>query len=91
MITTRNIKTKETMNEKVTIITTGGVKPQLFNPRGKSKPFDERMITTSNVAQRKRELEKDMKRIEDKRKKDEKKDEKKAEKLAERKELKKKA
>jgi len=55
MITTKDIKTKDVKEEKLTILTTGKHKPQEFIPKGNPKPRDKRMITTSNVEQFQRE------------------------------------
>jgi len=73
MITTADIRIKETKDKKLTIMTTDDNKPVEFNPKGKPTPMDTRMITTSNVDQRKRELDKELKKIADKKKKEERK------------------
>ena len=70
MITTADVKIKETKDKKLTIMTTDDNKPVEFNPKGKPAPMDTRMITTSNVDQHKRQLAKDMKKIEAKKKKE---------------------
>lgn len=49
MLTTKDVKIKETKPEKLTIIQTGNVKPKQFNPKGKPKPRNKMIITTSNV------------------------------------------
>jgi len=49
MITTNDIKTKETKPEKLNIITTGKFRPKEFNPKGKGKPRDKTIITTGNI------------------------------------------
>lgn len=54
MLTTNDVKTKDTKPEKLTIIQTGKVKPKGFIVRGKSKPRDKRTITTGNVESFKR-------------------------------------
>lgn len=63
MITTRDVKTKEERTEKLTILTTGKHKPKEFVIKGKGKPRDKRMITTSNVEefQKKKPLSKEEK------------------------------
>lgn len=55
MITTKDVKTKDTKPEKLTILTTGKHKPKEFVIAGGAKPRDKRMITTSNVEQFQRE------------------------------------
>lgn len=69
MITTADVKLKETKDKKLTILTTDDNKPAEFNIKGKPAPMDGRMITTSNVDQFKKELEKDTKKVADKKKK----------------------
>ena len=49
MITTKDIKTKETKPEKLTIISTNKVSPKEFEPKGKPSPPDKTIITTGNV------------------------------------------
>ena len=49
MITTNDIKTKEIKPEKLTIISTGKIKPKGFNIKGKGKPKDKTIITTGNI------------------------------------------
>lgn len=49
MITTNDIKTKETKPEKLKTITTDKVKPREFKLKGKQKPKDDTIITTTNV------------------------------------------
>lgn len=49
MITTNDIKTKDMKPEKLTIVQTGKTKPKEFNPKGKGKPRNKIIITTSNV------------------------------------------
>jgi len=49
MLTTNDIKTKETKPEKLKIITVNKVKPKEFELKGKPKPRDKTIITTSNV------------------------------------------
>ena len=56
MITTKDIKTKDEKEEKLTIMTTGQHKPKEFIVTGKEKPRDKRMITTGNVEQFQKEL-----------------------------------
>ena len=56
MITTSDIKTEKPGKEKLTIIQTGKVKPKGFNPKGKPKPRDKRIITTGNVEEFARKL-----------------------------------
>jgi len=49
MITTNDIKIKDQKPEKLTIISTGDVKPKEFVVKGKGKALSTQMITTSNV------------------------------------------
>lgn len=49
MLTTKDIKTKEVKDERVKILTSGKVKSKEFNPKGKPKPRNKTMITTSNI------------------------------------------
>lgn len=56
MITSKDVKTKDTKPEKLTIIQTGKVKPKGFIVKGKSKPRDKRIITTSNVEEYQKKL-----------------------------------
>lgn len=70
MITTADVKLKEEKDTKVTILTTDDNHPAEFVVKGKPKKPDERMITTSNVDQRKRELMKEMKKAVDKQKRE---------------------
>lgn len=56
MLTTNDIKLKDTKPEKLTIIQTGRVKPKGFIVKGKSKPRDKRIVTTSNVEEYQRKL-----------------------------------
>lgn len=56
MITTKDVKLKETKDKKLTMLTTGNVKPIEFVIKGKASPVDKRMITTSNVDQFQRDL-----------------------------------
>jgi len=49
MITTKDIKTKETKSEKLKIITTDKVHPKEFEIKGKSTLRDKTLITTSNI------------------------------------------
>ena len=58
MITTKDVKNKDTKPEKLTILTTGKHKPEEFITKGKPKPRDKRMITTSNVEEFQKELKK---------------------------------
>lgn len=51
MITTRDVKTKDAKDEKLTIITTGKVKPKEFALKGKGRDRDKTVITTSNIEQ----------------------------------------
>jgi len=73
MITTKDIKLKETKDEKLTMLTTGKVKPVEFVIKGKGKPRERQMITTSNVDQYQRDLIEDRKKYEAKMKADAKK------------------
>lgn len=56
MITTKGVKLKEIKDKKLTILTTGDVKPIEFVVKGQANPMDKRMITTSNVDQFQRDL-----------------------------------
>ena len=58
MITTADVKLKESKGKKLTIMTTDDNKPVEFNVKGKPAPPDGRMITTSNVDQFQRRLKK---------------------------------
>ena len=49
MITTNDIKIKDQKPEKLTIISTGDVKPKEFVVKGKGKALSTQMITTGNV------------------------------------------
>lgn len=49
MITTNDIKIKDQESKKLTIISTGDIKPKEFVIKGKGKPRSEQLITTSNV------------------------------------------
>ena len=49
MITTKDVKTKETKPEKLKIITTDKAHPKEFEIKGDSKPKDKTLITTSNI------------------------------------------
>jgi len=49
MITTNDIKIKETKPEKLTIISTDKINPKKFNIKGKPKLRDKTIITTGNV------------------------------------------
>jgi len=49
MITTNDIKIKDQEPKKLTIISSGDVKPKQFVIKDKSKSRDKRIITTSNV------------------------------------------
>lgn len=70
MITTKDVKLKETKDTKLTKLTTGEIKPIEFVDKGKGKPFDKRMITTSNVDQFQRDLAKERKKSLDKKRRD---------------------
>jgi len=56
MITTKDVKIKDQELKKLTIISTGDVKPREFIIKGKGKPIEKQMITTSNVDQYRRDL-----------------------------------
>jgi len=58
MITTADVKLKESKGKKLTIMTTDDNKPVEFNIKGKPTPPDGQMITTSNVDQFQRRLKK---------------------------------
>lgn len=73
MITTRDVKLKETKDEKLTMLTTGKVKPVEFVIEGKGKPREKQIITTSNVNQYQEDLIKERKKYEAKMKADAKK------------------
>ena len=64
MITTKDVNLKETKDEKLTMLTTGGVKPIEFVVKGQASPVDKRMVTTSNVDQFRRDLIKERKKYE---------------------------
>ena len=64
MITTKDVKLKETKNEKLTMLTTGKVKPVEFVIKGKGKPKSGQTITTSNVDQYQRDLAKGRRKYE---------------------------
>ncbi|MCK4793145.1 MAG: hypothetical protein KAV87_55960 [Desulfobacteraceae bacterium] len=49
MITTNDIKIKDQEPKKLTIISTGDIKPKEFVIKGKGKPHSKQTITTSNV------------------------------------------
>lgn len=49
MITTNDIKIKDQEPKKLTIISTGDIKPQQFAIKGKGKLRSDQVITTSNV------------------------------------------
>ena len=65
MITTNDIKIKDQEPKKLTIISTGDVKPKEFVIKGKGKPRSEQMITTSNVDQFKHTPRKSVKKKEE--------------------------
>ena len=62
MITTEGVKLKETKDKKLTMLTTGEVKPIEFVVKGQVSPVDKRMVTTSNVDQFQRDLIKERKK-----------------------------
>ena len=70
MITTKDVKLKETKDEKLTMLTTGKVKPVEFVIKGKGKPREKQIITTSNVNQYQEDLIKEQKKYEAKMKAD---------------------
>lgn len=58
MITTKDVKLKDTKPERLTIIQTGKVKPKGFVVKGNPKPRDKRIITTGNVEEFQKKLKK---------------------------------
>ena len=62
MITTKDIKLKDTKPEKLTIIQTGKVKPKGFAVKGTPKARDKRIITTSNVEEFQKKLKRNKKK-----------------------------
>jgi len=64
MITTKDVKLKETKDEKLTMLTTGKVKPVEFVIKGKAKPREKQIITTSNVDQYQKDLAKGRRKYE---------------------------
>jgi len=62
MITTKDVKTKDTKPEKLTILTTGKHKPRGFAATGKPRTRDKRIITTSNVEEFQQKLKKGKKK-----------------------------
>ncbi len=63
MITTKDVKTKDTKGEKLTSIQTGNVKPDEFIIKGREKQRDNRMITTSNVEKFQKELKREKEKL----------------------------
>ena len=63
MITTKDITIKDQEPKKLTIISTGDVKPKDFVIKGKGKPQSKQVITTSNVEDKKTPLNADQEKI----------------------------